>query len=449
MIRSCLIVCSFYIIIFLFSCSSSDDNSLLFTVNEGTFVNEIEVQSTIEAVRSITVTCPARIEGTVLFLVEDGTYVEKGDTVCILENRQLENEYEDLLRRVEVSQAQYNRGKADMEMNYAMLQAQVENNKAQLSITQLDTAQLEYLPDYQRRIRELEIQRATVEKTKLERKLEFLELINETELHRLQLQIEQQKSQAENVKARLAELTMTAPQNGLALRANHRRGNEKINEGDQVWQNMPLVEIPDMTEVKAMMMVSENAYKRISVGDSIIFTFDAMPGNMAWGNIQRKAPVGRPVSRDSRVREFEITATVDTFHIIPEVGISGNTRIILKSIPNSLAIPRIAVFDTDTLRVVYIKQGANYVEQEVFTGETSPREAMILAGIEPFDRVSLRKPEKIRITQTRLLPDTLKERLSKIFVEELDTIEFEDVDMPFNVNGTNNDYDFEYQIITE
>jgi multidrug efflux pump subunit AcrA (membrane-fusion protein) len=429
-----------FILALMFSCSKSEDKSLLYTTSIGTYKNDIVIEGSVEALRSTTIACPARIDGTVVYIVEDGTMVKKGDTVCILENRELENFYENLTARVEQFETQYTKGIANLNMDYALLQAQVESNKAQLSITRLDTAQLEFLSEQQRRITNLELEKAMLEKKKLERKLEFLEVINESELRKLELQIAQQKNQSQSILDLLNQLIMTAPLDGLALRATHRRGNEKVKEGDMVWQALPLVEIPDLTEVTVTFMASENDYKRISVSDSVVYTFDAMPGNMAWGKILRKSPVGDPISRDSKVRFFEITASVDSFKTIPEVGISANCRIILQNIPHMLVIPQLAIFDNDTNRYVFVKKGNTYEKREILTGESSPKEAVILAGLKANETLTFIQPQESRIRSIAYLPDSIKQNLRQknlIPDEDQETVETNQNSLDFDYNGYN------------
>jgi hypothetical protein len=56
--------------------------------------------------------------------------------------------------------------------------------------------------------------------------------------------------------------------------------------------------------MKVMISASEGNYKRINVSDFVEYSFDAMPENKAWGKITKKAPVGQPVSENSKVKFF-------------------------------------------------------------------------------------------------------------------------------------------------
>jgi len=385
----------------LSSCGSKQNtNELHFRVVPSTFSNHVVIEGQVNAINTSMVVCPQRISGTVVFIVEDGTPVEKGDTVCIIENRELENRYEAMLTRLAKSKARYEKGIADLEMNYALLEAQIESNEAQTSITNLDSAQLQYLTQQQRRIKELEIERAAIEKKKLQKKLHYLEIINESKLRKLKIQIEQDELRAEEYKQRLSQMFLTAPRAGIARAATFRRHGNPVKEGDNVWRGRPLVEIPDTSDVHILIQATETLFKRIDIGDTIEYTFDAMAGNRAWGNIERKAPIGQSVSRGSKVKVFDITASVDSFLTLPEVGVSANCRITFSYLPDTMVVPQVAVYPFDSIHVVYVKDNNKYQRCQVIKGYESPKETVIISGVKYDDLISLVEPPESSVSET-------------------------------------------------
>lgn len=391
-----------------FSCTKSTENIHHINLTRQTYSNSIELIGVVEAANSASVICPGRLSGDVIYIVEDGTWVNKGDTICIIENREYTNHYETLLNTVEQSEALYNKGKADLEMSYALLEAQVKNNEAQAAIANLDSAQLLYLPKHKRKIKELQLQIAQIEKEKYEKKLRFLEQINESELRKLELKISQDKMQAQSIKLLLDQMVMLAPCDGIAIRSRLRYTREKIKKGDEVWAGIQVAEIPNSTVVKATIMASETNYKRIALNNRVQFSFDAIPGNSAWGKITKKAAMGQPVSRNSKIREFEISASIDSFITLPEIGISANCKVIIEQITDTVVVPQLAIFDQDSAKVVYIKNKHNaYKQQQVLLGENSPKLAVIIAGLNGNETVSLIKPKASKIYKKAFLPDSV------------------------------------------
>jgi len=403
-----------YCLVFLIvACNRGEKKTeILHQLSTLTYSDELTIEGTVEAVRSKTVFCPNNLEGTILYLVEDGTMVEKGTTLCILENRELSNYYDQVVQRVEQTNGEYTKSKANLDLQYALLEAQVKSNEAQTSITNLDSAQLQYASPVQQKITKLEMQKTAIEKAKIEKKLGYLKTINESELKKLKLQIARDSNRAENINSMLKSMKVVAPESGLALRSGSPFRDEKLVEGDQVWEGIALVTIPDMTEMKVKIFASESDYKRIEVNNKVTYTFSSMPGNKAFGKILLKAPMGVPINRDSKIKHFEITASVDSFDVIPEPGISATCVVTLKEIADTIVVPQLAIFDEDSSKFVFVKARKEFEKKEVLLGENSPKMAIVIAGLQGNEQVSFVRPEASKIAKTVFLPDSLKKNLS-------------------------------------
>lgn len=395
--------------VLLSSCFTKDDKSLsTYTVNKKNFENVLIIDGFVESVRSTTLTCHREIDGIVQFIIDDGVFVEEGDTLCIIEANDLQTYYDGLQVKLEESKALLNTTKATLSSEYAMLEAQVRSNEADAQIAQLDSLQLEYSPDNQRKIKELDIERVSIEKNKYEKKLKSLAIIQQSEIRKLELEIQRAEMQAQTIKDILNQLIIKAPKKGLATRAISRMTGTKIQVGDNVWNNMPIVIIPEMEEVKVKINAPEKDYKLINIGDSIQYTFDAMPDNMAWGKIKQRSPVGQPINRNSKVKTFEIEASVDSFLTIPEPGFTVNCQIWIKQVIDTIVVPQIAIFEDDSIKVVYVKKGNKFEKRQILTGISSPKEAIITNGLQKGEIISLIKPSDSSIKNLVLLPlDTI------------------------------------------
>ncbi len=398
---------------FLFSCSQENKDISTYIVSNKNFENILEIEGYVEPVQSTTLTCPRHVDGIVTFLVEDGTYVNEGDVVCVIEFQELQNEYDQILTNLEETKAELNKIKADLYMQYALLEAQVKNNDAETKIAQLDSLQLQYLTPSQKRIKELELEKVAIEKFKYEKKLEALSIINQSEIKKMEINIQHLSNRVQSTKERLDELTLKAPKKGLATRAIYRITNKKLQVGDPVWGNMPLIIIPELEEVKINIWAPEKDYKYINVDDSVYYYFDAMPGNMAWGKILKKAPVGQPQKEGSKVKLFEIEASVDSMLSLPEPGFTANCHVILKQIKDTIVIPQIAIFEEDSMKVVYVKKDKSYEMRQILTGLSSPKEAIIGTGLKRKEEVALSKPETSLIKEKTILPDSIAKQSNK------------------------------------
>lgn len=361
------------------------------------------VEGFVEPIHFTTVMCPMNVSGTVTFIIEDGTYVNEGDVIAIIEDSDNENNYDNIQDWVEGINAELSKKRADMQMQHALLEAQLRNNVADTEIANLDSLQFRFASPTQRRISELQLESASIEKRRLEQRVQTLKIIDESEIKSLEINLRRATNRLETAKEILESLTVKAPAAGLAIVSESRRSGEKLKVGDDVWSNMPLVIIPEMNEMKVKMRVNETDFKYISEKDSVSYTFDAMPDNWANGKITKMLPVGQTYSRDSKVKFFEIEASVDSIREMPEPGFSANCRVIVNYIKDTLTVPQVAIFDEDSIKVVYVKKNRTFERREIKTGLSSQKEAIVSAGINRDEEISLIKPSSSLIKEERLL----------------------------------------------
>ncbi|MDX9747385.1 MAG: efflux RND transporter periplasmic adaptor subunit [Paludibacter sp.] len=389
----------------LASCRPTDRNPLpVFTVVSTTFTDELQAEGTVESVNSLTVNCPKGAGGTIVFLVEDGTRVKEGDVVCRIEDPMLGTDYEDLLINLEQNRADLSKTYADHALELAILEAQIQNNEAQKAITGLDSLQLAFTPGNQRRIKELELQQSAIQNSRFEKKLKTLKIIQQSELRKQLRGIERVESRVKGMEERIASLTLRAPRSGLVVRGVNPVSNTKFIVGDNAWEGLPLVILPDMEQMKVKIMAPEGQFKRLKIGDKVEFSFDAQPDNLAWGTITKKSPVGQPIKRRSKVKVFDVEASVDSSRHIPTPGMSAQCRIILQQLSDTLVVPQIALFERDSVKVVYVETAKGYEVREVVAGLSSPSEVVITKGLKAGERISLLLPDDQLILKNKTKP---------------------------------------------
>lgn len=405
MIKNLLFCTVLFLGSFLFSCKEKEKKEILVDhLGDSDFEDILTVDGVIQAVRSVTLSCSPELSGEIVYLVEDGSQVQVGDLVCQIENREYQDIVDQLQIEIENAKANMTKTKANLDMRYAQLDAQVKINAIQTAISNLDSLQLIYASPQQRRIKELELQKAAINKNKLTKKLQALDIINKNQIKRMELQIKSKENRAEYVNEILSTFTIKATQSGMALRAVSWITDKPLQEGDAVQSAMPVVTIPDMTEMKVRIQASEASYKRMNVGDRVEYTFDGMPGNVAWGKIQKKAPVGQPIKRRSQVKVFEVEASMDSSKVLPRPGLSVTCNIIIQQVKDTIVVPQLAIFEEDSLKMVYVKQLNGFERRQVLLGPSSAKNAVITSGLTGKEVISLNKPASISIKKTTMLP---------------------------------------------
>lgn len=374
-----------------------------FKVQKTEFQNALTINGYAEPINSYIVVCPSQFEGTVVSIAEDGSYVKKGDIVCVLESQPVLDDYDQIAIQLENAEMDFEKLKANQAMQSALMEAQLKTNQAENEIAALDSLQQEFNSPVQRKIKELELQQNLIQKERLQKKKASLEVIQNSEIRRKELQIDRLKTRLESAQKRIDELILLAPVDGLVLLSVNRRTGKKIVAGDLVWSNMPVVQLPVSDSMKVKIEAPEASFKRIKEGDTVEYLFDAMPGNKALGVITKKSPVGRPVMRDSKVKVFEIEASVDTYITLPEPGFTCNCRVILQRVKDVIVIPQIAVFESDSMKVVYVVHNGFFEKRQVITGLSSPERTIITKGLKEGEDITLTEPQKEFVKKVTIL----------------------------------------------
>ncbi len=385
---------SLMLLILYLSCSPENryDNFIKYKVKRTEFINKITTYGIIEATKTYTIACPGiREDATITYLIPEGTYVNEGDTVCILEANELENKYKEAVKNLETTKAEYNKSIADLNLQYLLLDSQVKIIESATEISRLDSIKLAFASQVYRKLIELEIEQAEIEKEKIQKKLEFLKIINKFELKRMEMKIKQAENNVARIKDKLDKLVLKSNTAGMVIYAKQWRGN-KLREGDIVWGSMTIIQIPDMSKMLIKLTVNETHFKRIEKDQNINITIDAFPDIKLTGKITKKTPVGKPIKEDSNVKVFEVFASIDSSDFTIQPGLSITCDVIKESVPDTIVVPLLAVFEKDSLKVVYITEGEKYKRQIVKLACKSDNYAVITEGLKGNEEIILTEP---------------------------------------------------------
>lgn len=395
--------------LFLLSCKGNDGkNGATYRAERKDYREEVVTGGTTQSVSTQTILVGPDIDGTIKYIVDDGTLVSKGDTVCILEDHEMENRLDELLKALEASEAERTKMVATYRMEHALQMARMETGMAEAEIASLDSLQLQFAPPLQRRIKELNLRRASIQQERARMNLRSMEVTWRVDSQRIETWITHVRRRIADQRERIAGLTICAPQDGLAIIGESWRDDRPLQVGDNVWEQMPLVLLPDVQNMEVVMMIPESDYKRINPGDPVDFTFAADPEGQAWGHITKKMPVGVEASRGSKVKLFEVTASIDSTLSAVRPQSSARCRICLRLMTDTLVVPSVCVMDADSTKVVFVRSHTGHVEQrEVEVAYASSSEAVIARGVNEGEELLLLRPSDGAIRKKTFL-DTNK-----------------------------------------
>lgn len=391
-----VLACVISIGLTLTACSpNGSSTSATYEIKRCDYEDILIIEGYTESVNSVNINCPPDVDGTIISIVETGTYVKQGEVVCVIEDVNIADNYERLMLDLESAYAELEKLKASQQLETALLEAQVKNNDAEALLADFDSLQMLYMSPAERRTKELQLERAAIERARLMKKVDASKVMQEIDVMRIEKNIERIKRNIDDEQKKLESLSIRAPRDGIAIRAKRWPWSSATwTIGDNVWNGRTIITLPDFDEMKVIFHAKETEYKRLQIGDSIMYTFDAMPQNSAWGHITKMASIGQTRTEGSQVKTFEIEATIDSLLSPVEPGLSARCHIYLRHIPDTIVVPTISIFDKDSLKVVYVQKGRKHEERIVTLGLSSPKTTIVSEGLKEGETISLIKPQK-------------------------------------------------------
>jgi len=392
----------------LLNCSRKRDSGVLtIQLSKSNYIERINVSGTVQAVVNVPVLAPSRMMGqmTVARLAEDGASVKTGDTICILTVPELESMYNQTMNSIETLEAELKKTVADNQLNIALLEAQLATSEAQLKISSLDSLRMQFAPEVNRKLLELEMKKVLIGKQKAEKKLAARKLIGQTEIRQMNARIMGEKAKAQTMSDQVKSLTIIAQRDGVVMRTESPvfyimgpqgigRLGGKINEGSVLFINTPVLQFPDLSKMQVSAEVQEADFKKIEKGQKVFIEIDAAKKLETTGKINRKSLMGRTAQRysDSKVKFYEVIIDIDSCHLKMKPGLSATCEITLQEARDTLFVPTLAIFEKDSNRVVYVMEKNNFIPVKVETGLSGSSHTIITEGLKGDEIIALSEP---------------------------------------------------------
>jgi HlyD family secretion protein len=349
------------------------DRLRIVAVESGRFVRDVAAQGTVIA--AVNPTLFAVAPGTVSYVVRAGDTVTKGQVLATLDSPELDNEYQREHATLDSLNAALER--QEIEIRRQLLTGKQQADLAQVAITaaqrELKRAQWAWDQramserDYQRSIDEVATAKLNFEHARdtagLERDSGVLDLKTR------KLERDRQALVVENLKRRVAELSVRSPVSGMVA-------NLGQPEKARIAESAPVVTVVDLDAFELEFQVAETYARDIKSGMGAQITLD---GRVQPGTVAAISP---------EVRQSQVTGRVRFKEQPP--GLRQNqrasVRIVLDERDHVLKFERGPQIDEGTTRV-YVIRGDHAVRTPVQLGAASVSEIEVLQGLAQNDRV--------------------------------------------------------------
>jgi RND family efflux transporter MFP subunit len=192
----------------------------------------------------------------------------------------------------------------------------------------------------------------------------------EAALDQARNELETAQAALERAKRQLAEMTLTAPADGIIIRRDGEIGQLMQPSDTIFWMSC-------CDSLRITAEIDEEDIHAVKPGQKVLIRADAFPDRVFEGTVSEITPKGDPVARSFRVR---IRLPKDTPLMI---GMTTDCNIILEERQDALLVPASAIIDGK----VWLVQDGTIAQRSVMLGVSGDRMVEVKAGVADGDLV--------------------------------------------------------------
>jgi len=366
------------------------------SVKKGSFYIDLIEEGEIQATSSINISVPAMSWQygmcKITQIVEDGDLIQAGDTAIMFDPSEVEKAIINAKAELEIAEAELEKKKAEQDSKIEELKSNIEISEISHRISEINLEQATFEADITRREISLNLEKAKIALEKARDEIENQKKIHSEEIKQSLLKISQLKTNLREAEITLKNLTVVSPASGIAiLRKNWSTGN-KWQVGDQPWSGMPLIDLPDLSELKVEAEISEVDISKVKLGQTVEIKLDAFSDSVYSGKVISIANLAQFKGDDSKIKIFPVEILIEgtSQKFLP--GMTVSCRIIVDRIDDVLYIPLEALFVEGGKNYVYTRTGNSYRKKEVVIGQMNNDFVIIREGIDPDEVLTLSNP---------------------------------------------------------
>ncbi len=371
-------------------------------VRSGEFVDYLQLRGNLKALKSVVLTAPSSAgELQILELAKNGAQVKKGDVVAQFDTGTLENRL--LQQRTELRQAE-----AEIERVRAQGRMQEEQTETELVQARYNVERAKLEAGKQEILSSIDGEKTKLDLANAEQKLREFEQKRESERAKTAADVASQmhkRKKAQNdvdeAENRIAALTLRAPVDGMVnLMPNYRaRGwmgggaTPEFKEGDRAWPGAAIVELPDMTEIRASARIEEVDRGRLETGQSAVVRVDAIPDREFNARLVLISPLAKPdhtIWPPTRNFDIEVQLLETDERLRP--GMSSGVRVAVERIADALTVPSECIFQKAGRTVVYVLKGSKFEARDIVIAQRSGTQVAVGRGLQGGERIARRDP---------------------------------------------------------
>jgi HlyD family secretion protein len=305
----------------------------LITVQRVDFPVIISATGALEATRSVSIG-PPKVRNQRRFklmrMVDEGTVVSEGDFLMEFDTSEIASRLRDETANFQSVQEERQKKRSDSDIQLKNLKLSLEQAKSDLEKLEVKlSSQVDLISG-------IEIEQIRIQRDAAKIKVDFLEkkVKYQTESGQLDLQIS--RSNESHYRSRMDDLmdamdsyTIRAPVSGVVIYKRN-WNNEASEIGSNIFAMDAVMEIPDLSSIRAKVQIDEIDSGKVKVGQDANITVDAVQGRSfggkvtSIGSILKQATFDRPQKVNDMYVEIE---NADTKMLRPSMNLKTQIRV--------------------------------------------------------------------------------------------------------------------------
>ncbi len=395
----------------VFGRDAGEGADILVTAEVRNFQLTIETTGELEAKNSEEILGPSNLRNfriwnvNIQHIIDEGTLVKKGQYVAQLDPSELEGRIKDAENDLELRESQFIQTQLDTALQMRQSRDELINLQYAVEEQKLRLEQSQFEPPATIKQVEIDLDKARRALTQARENYKIKLQQNREKMREVYANLSKVKREYTAMLDLKQSFRISAPEDGMLI---YHKGfdGRPIKEGSQVSGWNPVVAtLPDLSQMLSRTFVNEVDIRKVAIGQSVNIGLDAFPEKRLKGRVISVANVGeqRPNS-DSKV--FQVNIEVLGIDETLRPAMTTSNTIIAKTIPDMLQVPLESLHNQyDSITYVFKREGMSIIKQEVEVGETNTNDAIILAGLDPGDRVYLSLPTQSLGDEIRLVPE--------------------------------------------
>ncbi len=365
-------------------------------VTKGVFYVDIYEEGEIEAVNSINISSPdipwrfgnLKISN----IVTDGDEVQAGDTVITFDPAEVRKSILDYEDRLVVSNAELEKMLAQHELQMEELNADYEVTRISHEISRMQLESASHESEIKKREIQLNLEKADISLARAKEQIENRRRIQAEEVKKKRLSIRQDEERLAEAHSTLDKLFVVTPSPGIAIVSRNHSTSSKYQAGDQCWSKQQLIQLPDLSKLKAKVNINEVDISQVTKGLKVQIRPDAFSDSIFTGTVTTVANLAQNKDNNSKIKVFPIEIVIDQYNRNLLPGLTVSCRIIVDEINDVCYVPLEALHVEGDKSYVFKKTVAGYDKVMVQTGPTNSDYVIIEEGLDEGDKVALVDP---------------------------------------------------------